>query len=126
MKIDAILIDSIFEEKRFALGVHSHDQHQRSTSRPRTPSVTISDDKPVPAPLMLKPEVELHWTVTYKRQRRLLRGVADYTLHYDGNDPYGTNLVIVEAKRQGAAGLAEGQLLAYMGRTIQILWSLER
>lgn len=131
MKIDAILIDSIFEEKHFALGVHNHNQHQHSNlpipaaSRPSTPSVTISDDKPVPAPLMLKPEVELHCAVTYKRQRRLLKGVADYTLHYDGNDPYGTNLVIVEAKRQGAAGLAEGQLLAYMGRTIQILQSLE-
>ena len=123
MKVDAILIDSIFEEKRFALGVHEQDQHQRSdvsnlaTSRPSTPLAAKSDGRPVPAPLMLKPEVEIHRIVTYKHERRLLKGIADYTLHYDGKDPHGTNLVIVEAKRRGAAGLAEGQLLAYMGKS---------
>lgn len=124
MKVDAILIESLFEEKRFALGVHSHNQHHRSnvpipaTSGPSTPLAAKSDGRPVPAPLMLKPEVEIRRIVTYKYERRLLKGIADYTLHYDEKDPYGTNLVIIEAKKYGAAGLAEGQLLAYMGKAI--------
>ena len=29
MKVDAILIDSFFEEKLFALGMHEHGQRQR-------------------------------------------------------------------------------------------------
>ena len=124
MKVDAILIESLFEEKRLALGVHNHDQHHRSNvpipaiSRPSTPLAAKWDGRPVPAPLMLKPEVEIHRIVTYKYERRLLKGIADYTLHYDAKDPYGTNLVIIEAKRYGAAGLVEGQLLAYMGKAI--------
>ncbi len=120
MKVDAILIESLFEEKRFALGVHNHYRSNvptPATSGPSTPSAK-SDGHPVPAPLMLKPEVEIHRIVTYKHERRLLKGSADYTLHYDGKDPYGTNLVIIEAKKYGAAGLAEGQLLAYMGKAI--------
>ena len=122
MKVDAILIESLFEEKRFALGVHNHNPQRRlnvqipAISGPSTPLTAKSDGRPVPAPLMLKPEVEIHRIVTYKYERRLLKGIADYTLHYDAKDPYGTNLVIIEAKKYGAAGLAEGQLLAYMGK----------
>ena len=122
MKVDAILIEALFEEKRFALGVHNDNQHHRSNvsipaiSGPSTPLAAKSDGRPVPAPLMLKREVEIRGIVTYKFERRLLKGIADYTLHYDAKDPYGTNLVIVEAKRYGGAGLAEGQLLAYMGK----------
>ena len=124
MKVDAILIESLFLEKRFALGVYNHNQNHRSnvpisaTSGPSTPLAVKSDDRSVPAPLMLKPEVEIHRIVTYKYERRLLKGTADYTLHYDGKDPYGTNLVIILAKRYGSTGLAEGQLLAYMGKAI--------
>lgn len=79
MKVDAILTESLFEEKRFALGVHNHDQHHCSNvpipaiSGPSTPLAAKSDGRPVPAPLMLKPEVEIHRIVTYKYERRLLR-----------------------------------------------------
>lgn len=120
MKVDAILIESLFEEKRFALGVHNHNHNCRSNvpipavSGPSTPPAAKPDGRPVRAPLMLKPEI--HRIVTYKYERRLLKGIADYTLHYDAKDPHGTNLVIIEAKKYGAAGLAEGQLLAYMGK----------
>ena len=131
MKIDAILIESLFEEKRLALSVYNHNQHHRSnvpisaTSGPSTPLAAKSDDYPVPAPLMLKPEVEIHKIVIYKRQRRLLKGIADYTLYYDAEDPYGTNLVIIEAKKFGTTGLAEGQILAYMGKAILVSRLLE-
>ena len=120
MKVDAILIESLFEEKRFALGVHNHNHNRRSNvptpaiSGPSTPPAAKSDGRPVPAPLMLKPEI--HRIVTYKYERRLLKGIANYTLRYDAKDPYGTNLVIIEAKEYDAAGLAEGQLLAYTGK----------
>ena len=68
---------------------------------------------------MLKAGVPIHRIVTYKiRASAVMKGVADYTLHYDGKDPHGTNLVIVEAKRQGGAGLAERRLLAYMGKPV--------
>lgn len=120
MKVDAILIESLCEEKRFALGVHTYDQDHRSdvpapASGPSTLVATTSDARPVQAPLMLKPDVELHRVVTYKHERRLLKGSSDYTLHYDAKDPHGTNLVIIVAKRRGAEGLVEGQLVAYMG-----------
>jgi hypothetical protein len=131
MKVDAILIESLFEEKRFALGVHNHNQHHSSngpilaTSGPGTPLAAKSDGRPVPAPLMLKPEVEIHRIVTYKYERRLLKGIADYTLLYDEKDPYDTNLVIIEAKNYGAAGLVEGQLLACMGKAVWMSRLLE-
>ena len=47
---------------------------------------------------MLKPESEIHRIVTYKNERWLLKEIADYTLRYDAKDPYGTNIVIIEAK----------------------------
>lgn len=67
---------------------------------------------------MLKPEVQIHRSVKYKQEPRLLKGTADYVLQYDEEDKYGTILVIIEAKRYGSVGLAEGQLVAYMGKAI--------
>ncbi|KAL2039654.1 hypothetical protein N7G274_007513 [Stereocaulon virgatum] len=74
---------------------------------------------------MLKPEVEIHRIVTYKYERRLLKRIADYILNYVEKDPYATNLVIIAAKKYGAAGLAEGQLLAYTGKEIWMSRLLE-
>ena len=124
MKVDAILIESLFEEKRFVLSVHNHNLQRRSNvqvpviSGPNTPLTAKSDGRLVPAPFILKPEVEIYRIVTYKYERRLLKGIADYTLHYDAKDPYGTNLVIIEAKKYGAIGLAEwhgGSILVVLG-----------
>ena len=86
-------------------------------------SATVSTDPlrpttplPEPASLTLQFETELKFPVSYKNESRILSGVADYTLWYDRYESMGTNLVAVEAKKRWSTGLANAELIAYMGK----------
>jgi hypothetical protein len=108
--INNILIFCIAEEKRRALSdsqINSTPPAQ-SPSRPMTPA-------PDPAPLFLQFETKLNFLVTFRKEKRMLQGFADYSLWYDKYEPMGTNLLLVEAKKKGALSTADGQLVAYMG-----------
>lgn len=84
--------------------------------RPGTPiELPPRPATPVEVPLILQFETKLNFHVTYKKQSRLLQGIADYTLWYDKDESMATNLIMVEAKRKGAISEAEGQIVAYMG-----------
>jgi type I site-specific restriction endonuclease len=78
--------------------------------RPVTPKET--------GPVQLQFPTPLKYLVAYKKQKRMLTGFADYSLWYDEAETMGTNLVVVEAKRNGNAASAEAQCLAYMGTLI--------
>ena len=110
-EISNLLIICIGEEKRCVLQESEQAKPVLSPQplgRPTTPS-------PEPASLLLQFETRLSHLVTYKKEKRLLHGIADYTLWYDKDEPMGTNLVVVEAKRRGMLSIANGQLVAYMG-----------
>jgi hypothetical protein len=111
--INNILIFCISEEKRRALNHSQINQTPpaRSPSRPTTPA-------PDPAPLFLQFETKLNFLVTYRKEKRMLQGFADYSLWYDKNELMGTNLLLVEAKKKGALSSADGQLVAYMGEQL--------
>lgn len=47
-----------------------------------------------------------------------MQGIADYSLWYDKDEPMGTNLILIEAKKRGMLSMADGQLVAYMGECI--------
>ena len=83
----------------------------QSLSRSRTP-----EPDPDPAPLFLKFETKLSFEVTFNEEKRLLQGIADYSLWYDQKESMGTNLLLVEAKRPTEFSSADGQLVAYMGK----------
>ncbi len=111
-QIHDILIICIGEEKRLALREYNQPNATPSTqllARPTTPS---SD----PAPLLLRFETKLNRLVTYRKEKRVLQGIADYSLWYDKDEPMGTNLILIEAKREGMLSMANGQLVAYMGK----------
>ena len=111
-QINNILIICIGEEKRLALQEYNRPNAAPSTqsiARPTTPS---SD----PAPLLLQFETKLNRLVTYKKERRILQGIADYSLWYDKDEPMGISLILIEAKREGILSMADGQLVAYMGK----------
>ena len=111
-QINNILIICIGEEKRLAL-----QEYNRPNAAPLTQSlarpITPSSD---PAPLLLQFETKLNRLVTYKKEKRVLQGIADYSLWYDKDEPMGTNLILIEAKREGMLSMADGQLVAYMGK----------
>ena len=98
--IDQILIGAMYEES-----------HHRSQSLGHD---TISEEDP--AILQLQLETTLQLEVTYRHEKRLLSGVADYTVWYESveKDRLATNLVIIEAKRQHDTDMALSQLAAYM------------
>ena len=107
-----ILIICIGEEKRLALQEYDRPNAAPSTqllARPTTPS---SD----PAPLLLQFETKLNRLVIYKKEKCLLQGIADCSLWCNEDEPMGTNLIIIEAKREGMLSMADGQLVAYMGK----------
>lgn len=111
-QINDILIICIGEEKRLALQEYNRPNAAPSTqllARPTTPSSN-------PAPLLLQFETKLNRLVTYKKEKRVLQGIADYSLWYDKDEPMGTNLILIEAKREGMLSMADGQLIAYMGK----------
>lgn len=105
-QINDLLIICIGEEKRLAL------QEYRSNTTPSIPCLlrpfTISSD---PAPLLLQFETKLKRLVTFKKEKHVLQGIADYSLWYDKEQPIGTNLILIETKRQEMLFLADGQLL---------------
>ncbi|KAI9777143.1 MAG: hypothetical protein M1816_004912 [Peltula sp. TS41687] len=102
VNIDNVLVSCIGQEKRHAL---------RRASRTSTEPVP----SPLPAPLSLQFETRLSYQVTYKKEKRMLQVAADYSLSYDSEDPLGTNLLLVEAKREGLLSTAASQLMVYMG-----------
>ncbi len=111
-QINDILIICIGEEKRLALQEYNRPKAAPSTqllARPTTPS---SD----PAPLLLQFETKLNRLVTYRKEKRVLQGIADYSLWYDKDEPMGTNLILIEANREGMLSMVDGQLVAYMGK----------
>ena len=63
----------------------------------------------------LTAENPLELDVVYKGENRLLNGHPDYSVWYD-DKAFGTNLVIVEAKRAESSQMGHGQCLAYMGK----------
>jgi hypothetical protein len=77
--------------------------------RPTTPTTEYTE-------LSLRFETVLKYAVSYKREKRMLSGIADYTLWYDDQDEMGTNLVIIEAKQVESFKSALGQAVAYMGK----------
>lgn len=110
--LNNILVCCVAEEKRFAQpaaqSVSSAAASTDHASRPTTPL-------PEPAHLVLRFETELKYPVHYKREARMLNGIADYTLWYNTDESMGTNLVVVEAKRRRWTSQAAGQVVAYMG-----------
>lgn len=113
-QISDILIICIGEEKRLAL-----EELNRPNAALSTQLLALSTTpSPDPAPLYLQFETKLNRLVTYKKERRLLQGIADYSLWYDKDEPRGINLVIIEAQREGILSMTDGQLVAYMGEYI--------
>ncbi|MCJ1381522.1 hypothetical protein MMC17_004633 [Xylographa soralifera] len=110
-QINDILIICIGEEKRLALREYNQPNAALSTQSLARPTTPFSD----PAPLLLQIKTKLNRLVTYRKEKRILQGIADYLLWYDKDEPMGTNLVLIEAKREGMLSMANGQLVAYMG-----------
>jgi len=111
-QINDLLTICIGEEKRLAIREYSRPNAAPLTqlfARPTTPPLD-------PAPLLLQFETKLSRLVTYKKGKRILQGIADYSLWYDKDEPMGTSLILVEAKREGMISMADGQLVAYMGK----------
>lgn len=82
----------------------------------RTPNLN-SFTPQTPSSMGVYFETSLSQTVIHNGKAMLLSGWADYTLGHSQAGSGSSNLVIVEAKRQYAIGLAYGQLLTYMGLT---------
>ena len=113
-RVNIILTTCIAEEKRLALADQQFELVQSASSiRPTTSTVES-------APLLLQFETKLSFKVTYKKEQRLLQGIADYSLWYDTDEPLAINLIIVEAKREGSIRQAESQVTAYMGEQFTI------
>jgi hypothetical protein len=70
-----------------------------------------------PAPLRLVMEQRLEKAVSLEGEDITIQGIADYAIYYENprKDKYATGLVAMEAKKGSQAGLAMGQLIAYMG-----------
>lgn len=98
----------------------SKTQSTLPTAAPADPALRPTTPSPEPAQISLQFETELKCPVEYKNQKRMLSGVADYTLWYDTYESAGTNLVVVEAKRRRWTVKAVGQLIAYMGELYSI------
>lgn len=111
-QINDILIICIGEEKRLALREYNQPNAAPSTQL-LARSTTSSFDS---ASLLLRFETKLNRLVTYRKEKRVLQGIADYSLWYDKDEPMGTNLILIEAKREGMLSMADGQLVAYMGK----------
>ena len=97
--IDQILISALYDESRM-----ENTQKQSSSQ---------ADD---PAILELQHEALLQRQVTFQEEQRLLSGFADYTVWYDSEmkTKFATNLIIIEAKKDGSTDTCLGQLTAYI------------
>ncbi|KAI9766149.1 MAG: hypothetical protein M1840_006716 [Geoglossum simile] len=106
-QLNNILVCCIAEEKRLAMS--------KTQSTPPTAALDLRPTTPSrePAQIFLQFETELKYPVEYKNRKRLLSGIADYTLWY--NESAGISLVVVKAKRRRLTITAVGQLIAYMG-----------
>lgn len=112
--INNVLVSCIGQEKRHAL---QHALQAPTEIGSATPSPPL-------APLSLQFETRLSYQVTYRREKRMLQGAADYSLSYDIEDPLGTNVLLVEAKRKSLFSTAAAQLIVYMGEFLLELFRL--
>ncbi|KFY33633.1 hypothetical protein V494_07451, partial [Pseudogymnoascus sp. VKM F-4513 (FW-928)] len=109
--LDQILVGCVYEENMAS---------QRGES-PGDPPATSHSHPPQsieePAQLELLHETPLSGKVVFKGEDRILTGFADYSLFYESQEKeaFGTNLVIVEAKKTGFADGAMPQLVSYLG-----------
>ncbi len=110
--LNNIVLYCIATEKRYA----EHHIQTNPVAVPEDRQPRTQTPSPQLAELLLRFETELAFPVNFKKEKRQLVGKADFTLWYDDEDSMGTNLVVVEAKCEGTASLAAGQLIAYMGR----------
>lgn len=109
--LNNILVCCVAEEKSLASkALEESTNFISELDHPTTPLL-----QPEFAQLSLRLETEICHQIAYKGEKRLLTGIADYTLWYDDQSKYGTNLLVVEAKRPGAIYDAENQVLGYMG-----------
>jgi hypothetical protein len=107
------LVCCIAEEKRLA---RSTAQIGSSTAASIDPALRPTTPTTEPSKLSLRFETNLKCPVTYKKEKRTLSGLADYTLWNNDTESMGTNLVVVEAKRYHSLEGAAAQLTAYMGK----------
>ena len=111
MVLDQILITSIHEESLASQRGQDEPPAMHYTHPPQLqPSVEE------PARLELLHETPLSRKVMYKGEEMILTGSADYILYYESQvkGSFGTNLVIVEAKKTGFADGCLPQLLSYL------------
>lgn len=113
--LNNISVCCVAEEKRFARSTAQIDSSIVAITDPTQRPTTTTIE---PAELSLRFETNLKYQVTYKGERRMLCGLADYTLWYDDTESMGTNLVVVEAKRYQTLDEAAAQIVAYMGKLL--------
>lgn len=108
--LDQILISSLYEESGKGSASIRHADH----GHPYDPATGIQED---PAKLELLHEMPLSSLVMHEGESKLLLGSADYSIWYDSarKNTMATNLLIIEAKREGDTDHALSQLIAYMG-----------
>lgn len=114
MVLDQILIASIYEESLASQRGQDEPpamQYKHLTHPQPQPSVEE------PARLKLLHKTQLSRKVMHKGEEIILTGSADYTLYCESQmkGSFGTNLVIVEAKKTGFADGGLPQLLSYLG-----------
>ena len=116
--INRILISCIAEEKRHADSQESQINWILSAqwpSRHITPALdSIS--------LFLQFDTKLNFLVTFKKEKRMLEGFADYSLWYEQYEPMGTNLLFCTGQKEGCAYYSGGSAGSIYGWIIHILW----
>lgn len=110
--LDQILLSCIYEEN---IASRNGSGEGSAMSYPKSVDWLPLIDEP--ARLELLHETLLSKTVMFKGEERTLSGFPDYTLHYESRskDAFGTNLIIVEAKKTGFADGVLAQLISYLG-----------
>lgn len=113
--LDQIIISNIYEESSKETMGPQEDQDLRTRISHLSVSMTGAPEDL--AKLELSHKTPLSKAVIYKREKRLLSGLADYSLSYKGSNSktLDTNFVIVQAKHQYCPDLGMPELAAYMG-----------
>ncbi|PLB44234.1 hypothetical protein P170DRAFT_480001 [Aspergillus steynii IBT 23096] len=117
-RIDVILYMTLADKKRKEHRAAGHRSSMEALTQYRSIEFQAETD------------IKLPWT--YKGEKRLISGRADYTLWYGEPDSPESNLMVVEAKTEGADGLK--QAITYMamvhharkkaGRADTIIWGI--
>ena len=118
--VDLLLFNCLLDEDIALQDPRASINEVHSTTTPvrsQRTGITASDfaPGPVPAPMGLYFETELRAPISFKGEKRMLCGFADWSLgHFSGGSGSG-NLVLVEAKKRDYIRESYGQLAAYMG-----------